>query len=205
MLLTSLLAGQAVGPVLRACNVCANEGPAREGSPFASNRLALLAKRRGYDGRHAVVSRSRDISGPRVGAMGGRRPGRASDVRRLSLSLRHTGNSAVRRICSERWFKSSRRRGMGDVGRNARRRRPPSRASRPGHVHRCGHAGRHDRRDPDSIAPECVRADVAGSGALLRARSALHDLLVQLLVDSVDGAVDLGIGHTELMRDQLHQ
>jgi len=29
-------------------------------------------------------------------------------------------------------------------------------ASRPGHAHRCSHAGRHDRRDPDSIALECV-------------------------------------------------
>ena len=46
-----------------------------------------------------------------------------------------------------------------------------------------------------------LTADVAGNGALLRARSALHDLLVQLLVHGVDGAVDLGVRDAELMRD----
>ena len=38
-----------------------------------------------------------------------------------------------------------------------------------------------------------------------RAVAARHDLLVQLLVDDVDGAIDVGIRLAELMRDQLHQ
>ena len=41
--------------------------------------------------------------------------------------------------------------------------------------------------------------------ASLRAGAALHDLLVQLLVDGLDRAVDLGIGWAELVRYQLHQ
>src|SRR5579872_1119127 len=43
------------------------------------------------------------------------------------------------------------------------------------------------------------------SGALLRARSAHHDSLIQFLIDNVDRVVDLGIGHAELMRDQPYQ
>jgi hypothetical protein len=38
-----------------------------------------------------------------------------------------------------------------------------------------------------------------------RAGSALHDLLVQLLVDDLDGAIDLGIGLAELVRDQFYE
>jgi hypothetical protein len=32
-----------------------------------------------------------------------------------------------------------------------------------------------------------------------------HDLLIQFLIDDLDRAIDLGVGHAELMRDQLHQ
>lgn len=41
--------------------------------------------------------------------------------------------------------------------------------------------------------------------ALRRAGPATHDLLVQLLIDDLDRAVDLGIGRVEVMRNQLHQ
>src|SRR6202011_633396 len=43
----------------------------------------------------------------------------------------------------------------------------------------------------------------ARSTTPLRAGSARYD--VQLLIDCLDRAVDLGIGAAELMRDQLHQ
>ena len=39
----------------------------------------------------------------------------------------------------------------------------------------------------------------------LRTRSTYHDLLVQLLIDDLHRAVDLGIGLAELMRDQFYQ
>src|SRR6478735_3238521 len=38
-----------------------------------------------------------------------------------------------------------------------------------------------------------------------RAGTAYHDSLVQFLIDDLDRAVDLVVGHAELMRDQLHQ
>ena len=38
-----------------------------------------------------------------------------------------------------------------------------------------------------------------------RARSAYQDLLIEFLIYDLDRAVDLGIGHTELMRNQLYQ
>ena len=38
-----------------------------------------------------------------------------------------------------------------------------------------------------------------------RALPAHHDLLVQLLIDDLHRAVDLGIGRAELMRNQLYR
>src|SRR5713101_9923798 len=38
-----------------------------------------------------------------------------------------------------------------------------------------------------------------------RAGTTHHDLLIQFLIHDLDRAVDLGIGHAKLMRNQLHQ
>ena len=43
------------------------------------------------------------------------------------------------------------------------------------------------------------------TGPSLRAGAARHDLLVQFLIDGLDGPVDLGTGHAELIGNQLHQ
>ena len=42
-------------------------------------------------------------------------------------------------------------------------------------------------------------------GASRRAGSARHNPFIQFLIDDLDRAVDLGIGHAKLIRDQLHQ
>src|ERR1700692_3475199 len=57
------------------------------------------------------------------------------------------------------------------------------------------------------LTSEAMYLDIAFVmvSASRRAGAARHDLLVQFLVDDLDRAVDLGIGHAELMRDQLHQ
>src|SRR6266513_2183867 len=55
--------------------------------------------------------------------------------------------------------------------------------------------------------PSGCRVTISSIGGenSVRARSARHDPLVQFLIHDLDRAVDLGIGHAELMRDQFHQ
>ena len=67
--------------------------------------------------------------------------------------------------------------------------------------------------------PTIAHSQIASSGAPVRAMhgpvisnaaprlagSARHDPLVQSLINDPDRAVDLGVGHAELMRDQLDQ
>ena len=53
--------------------------------------------------------------------------------------------------------------------------------------------------------PMVSQASLPGDVTTITAAPDQPDTIVQLLIDDVDGAVDLGVGRAELMRNQLHQ
>jgi hypothetical protein len=62
-------------------------------------------------------------------------------------------------------------------------------------------------RRPDVVASRPGRQAIVELRSTMSRRtgSALHDPVIQLLIDGLDRAVDLGVGRAKLMRDQLYK